>query len=629
MSEPLTDSGTSWRAELDDAPHPLPPELPSKPFTLMWSRLDSWALVAILGATLLIYGRTFWYGFTNWDDVHFLVHNPVVRGLSWENLKRAFTPGGVPRELIFIPLTYVSHMVEAELFGLRPGVVHATNVLLHTLNGMLVYLLCRRLSDSRRVAVVAALLFVLHPLQVETVAWAMGRKDLLAALAGLPALLAYHRHLEERRPGWFALSLACFTVAMLVKPTMIVLPALLILMECYVKGPPQPWRWGSFLPFVLIGLLGYWINTRMPIQPLDRMEPLWFRLLCLPWLGFEWVRRFFLLGRPLPYYSWPDANQWPLILAGGLLFVVLLTLVGGWAYRRRISAGWFGLWFFAIGMAPNALLVLKPREFITADRYGYFPLIGIVYMIGVGWQRVGPSWRRLYSWALLVGAAVALLFSWQQVEMWSSSIRLWTRVDQATGNNPTVLNNLGMSYIDASDPAAAVPVFERGLAADPHHLTLRLNLIMALQQTQRYEHALEVAEETLRLFPRKSRAWETLVDAHFQLGVNELTNERPAKAREAFEVALGLREDAPTHINLGQASLQLGHHEEAVAHFRRALALGTPYAPMVNFLLGGAWEALGEAEEAAEAYRQAVALDPTFQEAAKALERVTGAPVRE
>jgi tetratricopeptide (TPR) repeat protein len=574
-----------------------------------WTRTDAALLAALLALVVALFGRVVTFPFVNWDDIHFLVENPLLQRPTLAGALQVFVPGGVERELLYIPLTYLSHLLEAVTCGLTPATVHTVNLLLHLANVALVYRFCLRLSGDRRVGTIAALLWACHPLQVEAVAWAMGRKDLLGTLLALAALHAYLRFLRRGAPAHLGWTVAAFLGAVLAKPSFIILPALCVLLDYYVRdGVADARHWRHKIALVLIALLAYALNTRMPVQPPAEWHPLWFRLLAIPWVGFEWVRRFILFGQPVPFYAWPPLAEWPTLLIGGASFACSLVLALVVAWRRGWSAVWFGLLFFALGFLPAVSIIVQPRDFVTADRYGYFPLLGVAYLVAVALGGAWQAGRRRWAVAGLAWLGACLVCSCLQLGVWQDSVRLWTRVMARPPRLPLMYNNLGMAYIDRGDLARGRQVLERGAGLDTADSTLLANLGRVCLDLDQPAEAVSHLRRAVERQPRDAHAWYVMGDAWRAAG------DLPG-ALQAYTTAVELRPSlAPAWAALGSARLAAGDLPGAETAFRQALQHGGASGPL-HFNLGVLCEQAQRPAEALEHYRQAVRLDPTLAEA--------------
>ena len=562
----------------------------------------------LLLAAAVVYARAAGFGYTNWDDAIFIGENPLVQHPSLRNLRLIFTPGGVPEEMIYIPLCYVSYMVEAVLFGLRPLATHVDNILLHMANALLVFWLFLRLLGRPRAAFAGALLFVVHPLQVEAVAWAMGRKDLLAALAGLLALHAYVKYQEsDRERQWLGLALTFFVLAVLSKPTMLVLPALLVLLDYLRHGKVTQAELAALIPFIVVALLAYLINQRIPSGSSSAVPPALVRLAAVPWVAQGWLARFVLAAPALPFHGWPTQ-----VGAGTLLWraaptLAVIAVVGVWAAARAGRQARFALAFFLIAFAPALSIVLAHRDFVTADRYGYFPLIGIFFLLASVWGRLEGGRGRVVRVLALVWVLLATGLAWRQVGIWRDSIALWDRARTYFPRHPVVLHNLALGHAEAGNRPEAIRLFLLGLEIKPGDARLHGNLGTVYLEAGDVDAALPHLRRSLAIKPTAK--------VYKSLG-NVLRQHRDlAGAIAAYRGAIERNQlDQDAYNLLGNALSEAGDALAALAAYEKGVAIGRPQ-PELLYNLALAYEGAGRPTEAALAYVRAIEAKPDFVEA--------------
>ncbi|MDP7742021.1 MAG: tetratricopeptide repeat protein [Lentisphaeria bacterium] len=471
--------------------------------------LRPWLALLLVAAPLLMFGRAVGYPFTNWDDLHAIVNN---RRLTWslENFAALWTPGGVSHEMLYIPVTYCSYLVDELLFQRAAAAVHAVNVLLHTVNTALVLLLCRRLGLAVAGTVVATLIFALHPVQVEPVAWAVGRKDLLSALFGVSAILL---HMGPSADGdnakWRRLALfATAALAMLAKPSMIVLPVLLLIFDWWRQGHLTRRQLTGRIELYLLALVIVGVSVVMPDEPhMNAAHDMWFRLLCVPWVGLGWLAR--LAGAPVsPIYGWPAVADAGMVVAGGLLFVAVAAVILVALLKTGEKGALAGLVFATVTIAPAGMIVIGGRDFITGDRYGYLAMIGIGLALG-SLLRQRRRWLRIgcFLWLFFIGVQAHL-----QVPVWSDSELLWEAALEHAPDTPLVYNNLALTYVDKGRLDAARETLEQGLEKAPDHGIMRANYGRVLLDLGNKQRATRELLRAIELDAGNARAWKSLGD---------------------------------------------------------------------------------------------------------------------
>lgn len=540
--------------------------------------------------TAALYWPAISHPFINFDDPLYVSENArVQKGLTWDNVVWAFaTIHG--EDTYWHPLTWLSHMLDSQLWGAGPHPAHLVNLLLHLANILLFFQLLLRLTGRVWPCAAAAALFAWHPLQVDTVAWIAERKNLLSTLFTLGSLLFYQRYATGRsRKAYFG-ALLSFALALLAKPAVVVLPFLFLLLDFWplqrfqrnsgrpgVNPPPR--STASLLlekvPFLLLALFSGIItivgHEQMASLGSRSAYPLPLRLenalvsIALYLKKMAWPADLAI------YYPYPSSVALWKVALGGILLVGLSLL----AWRaRRSRPYWFVGWFwFLIGLAP-VLGIIQAGSQAMADRFVYLPLMGL----GIALVWTGASVRpEKFSWLVAGLAAVCLaclVMTRIQLRYWESSLTLFSHALSVTRNNPIAHLNYGA----------------------------------ALVQEGRSDEALEHFRETLRLSPANA-------EAQYNLGVLAArkgnANEAIAYYRAAIQAKPGY---ARAHFNLGNAFFRTGNFREAAEAYRAYIAL-RPDDPEGHNNLGTALSRAGQTDEAMAAFQRSVAVDPTFTEA--------------
>jgi tetratricopeptide (TPR) repeat protein len=600
-----------------------------------WLRNSEWLgsiAPAVVGlVTLLVFLPTLGNQFVNWDDEVNLVSNLRFRGLGWDQLRWMFstTLGGH-----YIPVTWLSFGLDYVLWGMRPAGYHATSVVLHTVNAILFYFVARRLlhaavhADGRSVtlgAAVAALLFSLHPLRVESVAWATERRDVLMGFWAFLCVLAYLRAVERGgagalHRGWQWTAVGLFGLALLSKSAVVGLPVVLLLLDVY---PLRRSAAGT-------GTSGERTLLRLAIEkaPFVALAAAVAAVALTVGAGHRLMTSLEALGVPqrlaisayaLALYLWKTVAPWPLsplymlfhpvlpwslMYVGPAVFVVLVTLAALLGYRRW-PAGLIAWASYLVLLAP-VVGVLHNGAQIAADRYTYVSCApwAILGGSGVAWCRRAALRRRLSPpvWTVVIGAAALVLVAFagltiRQVAIWHDSVSLWT-------------------HAASVEPASDIPIFYLG---------------WALTDARRFDEARAHFERALRRVPDRLPDLKAQLELH--LGIVEQRAGRPVAAERYFREALV---QDPTHavalIRLGTVLLQQGRVTEAEAAWARAveaearwnryqlweLGQAIEQVPIARALarghlalaLGAQLQRDGELEYAEEEYRLATALLP-------------------
>ena len=512
------------------------------------------AVICVLLAlvTLVLYWPATGFQFVNDDDNDYYVKNSHVQaGLSWAGITWSFTTGTAAN---WHPLTWLSLMLDITLFGHSPEGPHLTNILIHAVNGALLFLVLRRLTGAHWRSAFVAGLFALHPLNVESVAWVSERKNVLSTFLWMLTLLGYVRYVEESKARshgdkkYYGLSLLLFACGLMSKPMLVTLPFVLLLLDGWPLGR---WRMDLFqdwrkrlprlavekMPFFLLSVLSC-IVTFLVQQHGNAVQTTGH----YP-IGGRIENAFVSYCRYLGKVIWPvnltvfyqHPGHWPLILAvPAAALVLLICLLVVWQGRRFpfLVLGWF--WFFGTLIPVIGLVQVGPQA--MADRYAYVPLIGVFILISWGAAGIFARWQIPKA----VIATVAVIFV--------STCALVARTQLAYWQNDETL-------------------FQRAVTITPTYTTGHLTLARYLELHGRVEEAMEQYRTAIQLAPNN-------LPAHVNLGAMLVKSGRIAEAADEFQEAVRIDPQSPeTHFNLGCILFRLGRRDEAIEQLQEALRL--------------------------------------------------------
>lgn len=522
----------------------------------------------IVAATVLTYLPTFQNGFVSYDDGVYITENPwVFRGLAPGALRWALTTRHGSN---WHPLTWFSHQFDVTLFGLQPAGHHAVGLLLHLANAMLLLRFLSSASGRLLPSAAAAALFALHPLAVESVAWAADRKNVLSTLFLFLSLNAYLALV--RRPSFsrHIILLLLFGLGLASKGMLVTFPFLLLLLDVWPLGrhagggnrPTLSRILLEKLPLVLLAAAGaaltLWAQSGFAMQslahfPLDRRIANAVYSLALYLRKAVWpldLAYFY----PHPLFG---ILAWQTLLAATV--VAVLSLVA-WRSRHRAPAmltGW--LWYLATCLPVLGLIQFGLQG--AADRYTYVPLVGVFFAITFTHALVVP--RRMLQGTRAVGSLLLVAFAvltWRQTRVWADSSTLAAHALKVTQGNFFALNDLGTQQVDAGRYAEAIETFQAAIKAAPEYTRARFNLGIAYYFTGRYSEAIEQLDQSVRdaaaLLPQ---ARDFLADSHIRVGLHLARNGRTMDAVRHLEEALRL--DPANH----KANLTLGLLRNVVA----------------------------------------------------------------
>ena len=570
----------------------------------------------IVAAVLWIYWPAFHGGWL-WDDDLYITDNPLVRDPArlW---KAWFEPGSF---IEYYPIQETVQWAQWQLWGMDTLGYHLTNVFLHILSALLVWRLLSKFG--LRLAWLGGLIFAIHPVQVESVAWIAELKNALSLPPFLLAMCAWI-DFEERgkaRDYWQALGL--FLVAMLCKITMAPFP-LIILLNAWWKRGRIGWREvGTSLPFWLISLLlgfitiwaGQIYESHGHTDPNEvLLGGLLSRLACAGLSLSFYFSKCFLPVHLMPIYpqwqvAFPTLDQflpWPVL--GGLIY---------WLWTKRLDWGrhaLLGLGFFFILLAP--FLGFKSISYMSftwvMDHFLYLPIIGLIGLVVVALGQIEvllpPSFRNV---ALFIAFSVTALMAFQSRDyaaLYTDSETLWTYEVQ---NNPDAYlaqNNLGNALVKTGRISEGIDHFEASVRLQPNYAEAHNNMGIALFQMGQVPQAIEQFGQALQIRPE-------FAEAHSSLGIALQQTGHVPEAILQFEQALQIKPDyADAHNNLGNVLLQVGRMPEATEQYREALRL-MPDNAKAHFNLGNALQQTGQLSEAIAQFDQALQIDPNYVEA--------------
>lgn len=446
---------------------------------------DIGAILLIVTVTWLLFGRIVGDCFlTNWDDPRYIVQNEVIRGFTLQHLKSAFTSFYVGN---YAPLHIISYMLDYTLWGLDPRGFAAGNIMLHAFNGALLFTIFRFLGAALLPALCGALLFVLHPVQVESVAWLSQRKNLLAMFFSLIALLFYLRWRgtrESRSGGTYVISLSAFIAALLAKSAAVVLPPMLLLYEFSRRSPVRLQKvLRPLIPYVaataLVALLA--MISQSPEAGGGRVAyhggSLWSTALTMFPVLLMYVRMLFWPLALSAVYDPPVKSSVDLAVFAGAALLLLLLAVAIWLYRSRRE---LFFWYAAIFIALLPVSQIVPLVTLMNDRYLYFPMIGIAGVVCFSADRLdfkGNDYLRMAAIALsALVLSLLTVVSLKRIPVWHDSLTLWGDAVLKAPGSHTAWYGLAEAEHGAGRLEAARFAYLRSLSIKPDSVETVENL---------------------------------------------------------------------------------------------------------------------------------------------------------
>ncbi len=519
-------------------------------------------LICVCLAVLVaaVYWPVWRAGFLTYDDDLYLTANPHVRGgLTVPGVVWAFTT----LYCYWHPLTWLSHMLDCECFGMNAGGHHATSVLLHVANTVLLFLVLRRMTGAAWRSAFAAALFGLHPLHVQSVAWLAERKDVLCGLFWMLAMWGYVRYVEQPSRGRYAAAIGWYAMGLMAKPMVVPLPFVLLLLDYWplgrtrwrpsVVGNDAPLRFGELvrekIPFFALAALSCGVtiwaqHSGGAISSLERL-PLGPRMANAVVSYVRYMEKAVWPSRLAFYYPYRVWSPGAVIVSGAILVAVSAVVIRRARREPHLAVGWF--WFLG-AMVPMIGLVQVGSQSM-ADRYTYLPLIGLFIMLC--WSVPARAMERRDLKAITGVAAAAVLavcaaLSRVQVQYWRNSETLFRRALAVTRDNWVAHDGLGVVLEQSGRNSEAIGHLEQTLRIRPDFAEAHCNLGIALGQAGRMPEAIEHLEQALRIKP-------DFPDAQYNLGFALEKLGRTAEAIEHYQQALKLRPDfAPARSALSR-----------------------------------------------------------------------------
>ncbi|NNL67157.1 MAG: tetratricopeptide repeat protein [Myxococcales bacterium] len=564
-----------------------------------------WLALAIAVFVAAIYAPVRGYPFVVFDDAGLVADNPLVNGgLSLETLRRAFTESALGN---WVPLAWLSHALDVELFGFEAGGHHVTSVLLHAAASVLLFEALRRMTAKPGPAAFAALVFAVHPAHVESVAWIAERRDVLCGLFWMLTLLAWTAYARAERFTWLALATLCYAAALLSKPMAVTLPLVLLLLDLWPlgrasRGPVRLLAEKLPLAAVALAVAAATLETQSQagaVVTLD-MLPVSLRLANALTSTVAYLSMTLWPAPLAVFYPYPEAiPAWQSVGAAALL---LLLTAAALAMRRRrpwLAVGW--AWYL-VTLVPVIGLVQVGSQ-AMADRYTYLPMIGLA--LAAAWQaqewvQQGGRGRTLVLAVIGAWLLACVLLARAQVSTWQDSATLFEHARRVSGNHPIILVNLGEAYEEAGDSDRAIEHYEAALAGYAHAPRARTRLGALYMRRGMLPQAARHLEEALRRHPEEARTRLEIGRLLLRDGQLEPAAEHLREEHERFGPS------AEALFHLAEARAALGEHEEATALFAEAFALdpGLPDEPLLSSPEGV--EALAAGLAAAGRHAQAV-----------------------
>ena len=560
-------------------------------------------------------------GFTNYDDPQYLIENPMVqRGLTWENVRWAFTS---IYQYNWHPLTWLSLMIEWDFFQDHARGYHIVSLVMHILSSVLLYLVLARMTRAVWPSAAVAALFALHPMHVESVAWVAERKDVLSGVFWVLTMGAYAWYAERPGVERYLAIVAMLALGLMAKPMLVTLPLVLLLLDFWPLDRMKSWRDLGLrllekLPLLAMvaasSYMTYYAQSEGGAVTDAETLPFPDRLLNAIVAYGAYLGKAVWPVDLCPYYPYVQPIPMKPVVMASVVLAVLTLVVAAVGWRRRyLVVGW--LWF--LGTLVPVIGLVQVGSQSMADRYTYIPYIGLFMAVAWGAAGTAAAVRRAWpGWAAEAAAAglaaltagvlvVLAVLTHAQSGYWHDTITLLRHALDVTTDNDVANNNLGIALMDKGDREGAVRHFREAIRINPGYAHAQNNLGSMLMD----ENRLAEAEERYRIALQLD---DTYADAAGNLVVVLVRQGRWAEALEAGRNAIRIAPGSPAIWNNVAAAFNgTGRFAEAEAHARRALELDRKYADAWG-TRGIALNSLGRQAEAVQSFREALALKPGY-----------------
>jgi Tfp pilus assembly protein PilF len=612
--------------------------------------------LTLITVTTAVYWQVKNHDFINYDDHWYVTENSQVQaGLTMKGTKWAFTTS---YGTYWHPLTWLSHMLDVQLFGMRPGWHHLMNLFFHVMNTFLLFLVLHRMSKALWQSAFVAALFALHPLHVESVAWIAERKDVLSAFFWMLTMGAYAFYAEKPGILRYLLVLLLFALGLMSKPMLVTLPFVLLLLDYWplerfylqkqrmISGAegakPKEWRhkkrktkearrrgiigaekpetekihWSLLRPLITEKIPLFALSAASSVitlvnqQAVGAMSSLQ-GLPLLSRIANSLIAYVCYLGKMI----WP-ANlaiiyphpvmvpPWQVLGASALLTVITFIVI--WTTKRLpyLTVGWF--WY--IGTLIPVIGLVQVGMQSMADRFTYIPLIGLLFIVAWG---IPDALKKTHyrHWitgiAALLVIAVLSVCTWKQLQLWQNDLILFEHTLKHTRNNPVAERYLGIAFSRQGKLDIAMRHLTRAIEIYPHDEEVHLIMGNLYTSLDKKEEAIAHYKEAIRINPNFARAY-------FNIGNVYASQRKTGEALASFSKAIQIDpQDAEAHYNMGTVFFSQGKYDEAISHFREAIRIRPDYAKAHNNL-GSALLSRGNSEEAITHFQEALWIQPDF-----------------
>ena len=623
----------------------------------------------LIAVILAVYWQVLSFEFVSFDDTTYITSNNVVKqGITVDGIRWAFAGVHVSN---WHPLTWISHMMDVDLFGMNPGMHHLTNVLFHILNSILLLIVLNKMTGALWKSSAVAVLFALHPLHVESVAWIAERKDVLSTFFWMLTMLGYIWYIQRRTVQRYLVVILSLILGLLSKPMLVTLPFVLLLMDYWPlnrlkiiqkvdtrsnphKGIVRSCGWWSEystlilekIPLILCALISSGVTFYAQLNgesvlSLEKIN-LVVRIANAIISYVVYLEKMIWPINLAVFYPYPDIIN-PLVALLCALFLLIITTLILFAAKNLpyLALGWF---WYLVTLLP-VIGIVQVGEQQLADRYTYISLIGIFIIVVWGLADILTQWRYgKVVLGVLSASVFALLITttWVQIGTWKNSEILFRHALAVTKNNYVAHDSLGLAISTRGDFEGAISQYRQAIKIKPNYLLACNSIGFALFDEKKYTEAFKQFQECLKIDPESSIAY-------LGLGDTMLATSNFTEAIRSYTEALRIDPNhTETYSKLGLAYLKKGNVQDSIKYCHKALmikhddAIATkvlevaniaqlriegsifelnkslqtqPENPEIRYKLGDIYQQQGEYDKAISQLQKAISINPMFFQA--------------
>ena len=598
-------------------------------------------LICLLLATaiFIVYWQVIDFDFISLDDPYYIINNPSIRhGINFESLKWAFSSFGY--EANWHPLTWISHMLDIQLFGMNPGMHHFTNVIFHILNSMLLFIVLEKMTGALWRSAVVAVLFALHPLHVESVAWISERKDVLSTFFWMLTMMGYLWYVHHPSVRRYLTVIFFYILGLLSKPMLVTLPFVLLLLDYWplnrldldhTRGVGKNYElnrsyeicWSRIprlivekIPMIVLAIISSSLTIIAQHEggalKSFKIFPFSLRILNAITSYVDYLWKVIYIFNLVVFYPYKHAIN-PLVVILFCLFLIFVTVLAVLCVKRLpyFLVGWF--WYLGTLIPVIGLVQVGVQP--MADRYTYIPLIGIFILIVWGISELLEKFQ-IKKIILITVAGVVLpiliSFSWIQVGYWKNSKTLYEHTINVPVKNYIFHLQQAKLLMDQGDLDGAEKHCAEALRINSdYQARMRINPDQAynfmgkiLKNKGEISKAIIYLSKAIQLNP-------TYADAYNSLGVAFMYQGRFSDAIKMFSKVLDLEpENVSADVNMGSSLKSQGRVNEAIHYFKKALQI-RPDLLVAHYYLGEVLSSQGKIDESIEQYKRILKIDPS------------------